>query len=113
MLPDLTGFQCRCCGACCRIPGGIVRLTDEDIARIADFLGMSQQQFIDGETSVSPDRKCLVIKDGPDGFCSMLDEKGLCRIHPVKPHQCKTFPYEWTNPDSARDCPGIASLMNM
>ena len=24
-----------------------------------------------------------------------------CRINSVKPEKCRTFPFEWTNPDSA------------
>ena len=28
-----------------------------------------------------------------------------CRINSVKPEKCRTFPFEWTNPDSAEVCP--------
>ena len=28
-------FRCRCCGACCRIKDGIVRVGEVEIARIA------------------------------------------------------------------------------
>ena len=31
-----------------------------------------------------------------------------CRINPVKPEKCRTFSFEWTNPDSASVCPGLA-----
>ena len=31
-----------------------------------------------------------------------------CRINPVKPEKCRTFPFEWINPDSAEVCPGLA-----
>lgn len=104
---DLSRFECRRCGACCRIKDGIVRLSDAEIKRIAGFLGMSEADFIENETVLSPDRRCLVLKDAPDGGCAMLDERGLCRIHEVKPDKCRTFPYEWTNADSAGYCPGL------
>ena len=109
---DLAGFTCVCCGACCRIKGGIVRLSDAEIARIAAYLGVSEEEFIDRETVVSPDRKCLILKDAPDGSgaCGMLDNQGLCRIHAVKPDQCATFPYDWANDDSALSCEGLKIL---
>ena len=31
-----------------------------------------------------------------------------CRINPVKPDKCRTFTFEWTNPDSAEVCPALA-----
>ncbi|MBR3956699.1 MAG: hypothetical protein IKJ89_02475 [Kiritimatiellae bacterium] len=31
-----------------------------------------------------------------------------CRINPVKPDKCRTFPFEWTNPDSTSVCPVLA-----
>ena len=33
-----------------------------------------------------------------------------CRINPVKPDKCRTFPFEWTNPDSVEVCPGLATV---
>ena len=109
---ELAGFACVCCGACCRIKGGIVRLSDEEIARIAAYLGMPEEEFIATETEVSPDRKCLILKDAPDGSgaCGMLDDQGLCRIHAAKPDQCATFPYDWANDDSSFTCQGLQNL---
>ena len=108
----LEGFACQCCGACCRIPGGIVRLSDAEIARIAAYLDMSEDDFIAQETEVSPDRKCLILKDSPDGTgaCGMLDAEGRCRIHLVKPDQCASFPYDWANDNSTTYCPALRAL---
>ena len=104
----LDDFKCRMCGACCRIKDGIVRVSDAEIARIAAFLGMGEAEFIERETEVAPDRKSLVLKSRPDGSCAYLTEENLCRINPVKPDKCRTFPFEWTNPDSAEVCPGLS-----
>lgn len=100
-------FVCRRCGACCRIPDGIVRVSDDEIARIAAFLGQSEEAFIATETELAPDRKGLILKSRPDGACAYLSDDNRCRIHPVKPDKCRTFPYEWTNPDSINICPGL------
>ena len=105
---DLDGFKCQMCGACCRIADGIVRVSDAEVARIAAFLGMGEAEFIERETLVAPDRKSLVLKSRPDGSCAYLTEDNRCRINPVKPDKCRTFPFEWTNPDSAEVCPELA-----
>lgn len=100
-------FECRQCGNCCRIENGIVRLNPHEISRIAEFLGKSESEFIDEDTAIAPDRRGLILKDGNSSSCSMLSPEGLCRIHPVKPDKCKSFPYEWTNPDSEQYCEGL------
>ncbi len=101
-------FTCRMCGACCRIKDGIVRVSDAEIVRIAAFLGMGEAAFIERETEVASDRKSLILKSRPDGSCAYLTEDNLCRINPVKPDKCRTFPFEWTNPDPTSVCPGLA-----
>ena len=47
-------FHCRCCGACCRIKDGIVRVSDAEISRIAAYLGMNEAEFIANETERAP-----------------------------------------------------------
>ena len=106
-LSEMRDFRCRCCGACCRIKDGIVRVSDGEIARIAAYLGMAEDDFIANETEIAPDRKGLVLKSLPDGACAYLDENNRCRINPVKPEKCRTFPFEWTNPDSNSVCPEL------
>ena len=108
--PTARSFKCRCCGACCRIKNGIVRVSSAEIARIAAYLGASEDDFIEQETEIAPDRKSLVLKSRPDGACVYLKADNLCRINPVKPGKCRTFPFEWTNPDSKNVCPAISLL---
>ena len=108
-MKDLAQFTCQRCGACCKIEG-IVRLTDGDVAKMATHLGMSEADFIARETEIAPDRKCLVLKDRPDGACAMLDKENRCRVYPVRPEKCRTFPYVWTNAESEAYCPGLAAL---
>ena len=103
-------FMCRRCGACCRIPDGICRVSDAEISRISAFLGMEETDFISMETEVAPDRKSLMLRNTPTGACVWLDEESRCRIHPVKPDKCRTFPFEWVNADSDSVCPSLAAL---
>ena len=100
-------FKCQKCGACCRIKNGIVRVSDAEISRIAAFLGMTEAEFIDRETDVAPDRRGLILKSRPDGACAWLTDDNLCRINPVKPDKCRSFPDEWTNSGSHEICPGL------
>ena len=110
MKSKLEGpFNCRRCGACCRIKDGIVRVSESEIARIAAFLGVREADFIANDTELSPDRRSLVLKSSPDGACAYLTPDNLCRINPVKPDKCRTFPFAWTNPDSATVCPEMAA----
>lgn len=108
---ELAGtFKCLGCGACCRIPNGIVRVSDAEISRIAEYLGVPEAEFIEKETDVAPDRRGLVLKSRPDDSCVWLTEDNKCRIHPVKPDKCRSFPYEWTNRDSGEVCPGLRAI---
>ena len=105
----ISNFHCQECGACCRIKDGIVRVSNAEIARIAQYLGMEEQEFIDKETVVAPDRKGLILRNRADDSCVWLDEHNHCRIHAVKPDKCRTFPFEWTNADSHEVCPALAN----
>ena len=100
-------FVCQCCGACCRIADGICRVNATEIACIATFLGMAEADFIARETELAPDRKSLMLRNTSDGACVWLDDHSRCRIHPVKPDKCRTFPMEWTNANSADVCPTL------
>ena len=85
-----------------------MRVSDVEISRIAAYLGMDEAEFIANETELAPDRKGLVLKSRADGACVYLDENNLCRLNPVKPDKCRSFPFEWTNPDSNAVCPELA-----
>ncbi len=80
-------------------------MNDAEIARIATFLGKSEVDFRANETELAPDRRSLMLKSRPDGACVYLSERNLCTIEPVKPDKCRSFPFDWTNDDSATVCP--------
>ncbi len=88
-----TGFTCKRCGNCCRIPGE-VRLLEGEPAKIAALLEMSTDAFIQEHTRLTRDRTGLSIVERKDHSCSMLEEDG-CRIQQAKPYQCRAFPLDW------------------
>lgn len=106
-MPD--DFHCHRCGACCRWPG-IVRVSAADIQAIAEFLAVDDEVFIARHTCLAPDRKGLILSGGMKSPCRFLTPANGCRINPVKPLQCRTFPFGWTvPPDYLRDCPGAVA----
>lgn len=101
-------FQCVQCGACCRWEGP-VRLTDEEIDRIAAFLNLTSARFLDEFVVLAPDRRCLSLSEQKNGACVFYDcETKKCRINPVKPKQCRDFPLRWNFPGWERLCGACA-----
>ena len=99
-------YECTCCGNCCRWEG-YVRVSDEEVDAIAEFLGMDVQDFLAEYTCLTADRRSLTLVDQADGSCVMLTEEGLCRIHPVKPRQCRLFPNGWNFPGFRERCHAV------
>lgn len=109
---DAIRFTCqKGCTKCCEVKG-YVYLTEEDVSAAAKYLGLPQadfeSQFIYRTKHMRRIRKPRGAKQ-----CPFLDASG-CSIHPVKPVQCRLFPY-W--PELVEDrkawartgkwCPGI------
>ncbi|WP_372846012.1 YkgJ family cysteine cluster protein [Pontiella sp.] len=87
-------FQCSGCGECCRWTGSVL-LTETDIPRMAAWLGMSDQDFIDAHTRLAPNRRQLALLDQADGSCAFL-AGDRCTIYEARPEQCRTFPFAWS-----------------
>lgn len=105
-------FACRRSGNCCSIPGGIVRVTDDEIDALAAHLGMAVAAF--RSRYVQPDG--VRLKDGFGNRCVFLQDgaQAGCGVYPVRPGKCREWPF-W--PEVLRDdqllalvlrtCPGI------
>ncbi len=107
----MKAFECLKCGDCCYGEGGIF-VEDEEIKRIAGFLGITQEAFLSQHCEERHGR--IYVKTGPDGFCIYHDAKNGCSIHPVKPERCALWPFypaivsDRENWEHAKDaCPGI------
>lgn len=96
VLDPAVHYVCQRCAACCRWPGD-VRLEAEELEPIARFLGLSLENFIQCYTRLRSNRQGLSLIEKENHECIML-EGGYCRIHPVKPEQCRGFPNKWNFP---------------
>lgn len=104
-------FECQPgCTECCE-QKGFVYLTEDDLVRMAAFLGMSAEAFERKYVYRTTNR--LRLRIPRDANCHFLKDGG-CSIHAAKPTQCRVFPFwpelvdsrrEWKK--TARYCPGI------
>jgi hypothetical protein len=98
------------CTKCCE-EQGFVYLTEEDIARLAGFLGMAAEEF--EKRHVYRTKNLRRLRVPRYAQCAFLKEGG-CSVHEAKPTQCRTFPY-WPEllrsrrawHETGKRCPGI------
>lgn len=81
-------------------------MTDAEIARLAQFKGLGEFDFIQLYTRLRPDRRGLALQDKSNGECIFL-EHGACAVQPVKPQQCRDFPHRWNFPGFEQVCRAI------
>ena len=106
---DGLRFACTQCGHCCTVEG-YVWVTRREAQRIADHLGLDLARFALRYLRTVDRRHALT--DRADGACVFWDEG--CTIYPVRPRQCRTFPFWKENlatagawSDTAKSCEGI------
>ncbi len=111
-------FECLQCGACCAGPDeGYIWVTKREIALIAKHLNEPAEQLW-GKYIKRMGRRATIIEKPVTRDCIFLtntDGKWTCAIYPVRPNQCRTWPF-WpdnlTTPDhwnrAAMKCPGIS-----
>lgn len=98
-------YACQRCGNCCRWPGE-VPVSDAEIGKISDYLGMSVYDFVAEHTDLRITRTGLTLKEKKNGECIFLDGNS-CEINPVKPGQCGGFPNEWNFKGWREQCEAI------
>ncbi len=81
-------FDCQRCGDCCKGYGGTY-LTEAEIDNICRYLGINRERFMRDACQASGGK--VLIAQGKNGYCKFWDQ--LCRIHPVKPHMCRRWPF--------------------
>ncbi len=86
---------------------------DMEAARIAKFLGITDEEFVARYCSKKGGKLSIICSD--DLYCIFYNKDEGCSIHPVKPERCRDWPYYESilrDPESweeAKDaCPGIS-----
>jgi uncharacterized protein len=105
-------FTCTQCGNCCTGAPGAVWITEEELQAIAEFLGKSIGEIRLMQTRRIGDR--LSLREYANGDCVYFDgETRGCTIYPVRPVQCRTWPFWNSNLESPesweetrKHCPG-------
>src|SRR3954454_20260637 len=105
---DGLKFTCQQCGNCCTGGPGYVWISDEEIQRLAEYLKLSQQETIEkycrrinGRLSLKEVRRgplydCVFLteqKVEPGNGDRVVQPKRGCSIYPVRPLQCRTWPF--------------------
>lgn len=115
-------FECQRCGGCCSGPPGYVELTSEEALHMAQFLGISLEEFQERYTRAEY-RPRWYLQEVPSKFgfdCIMLERDSEppylagCKVHKCRPQQCRTWPFWPSNLRSAsawashaQQCPGF------
>lgn len=112
-MEDGLRFTCqRGCINCCERQG-FVYLTEQDVRNAARYLGISVAAF--ERRYVYRTAHLIRLRKPRASQCHFLGPGG-CAIHPVKPTQCRLFPF-WPElvenreawKAEARYCPGIGT----
>ncbi|MGC1275472.1 MAG: YkgJ family cysteine cluster protein [Planctomycetaceae bacterium] len=106
-------FRCTQCGNCCTGEPGAVWVTDADLQRIADHTGKSLGEVKLFHTKLIGSR--VSLSEYANGDCTFFDGASRrCTIYPVRPSQCRTWPFWPGNVESSQTweqtrsaCPGV------
>lgn len=110
-------FECSACGSCCCGPDeGYVWATKKEVELMADFLKISTDRLRKDYTRRIGLRTSLIEK--PENkdciFIKLVKGRKQCVIYPVRPSQCRNWPFWPANLKSLNDwnaatakCPGI------
>ena len=79
--------NCLQCANCCKTTGPL--FTDKDIDRIAKYLKLKPQKFMDQYLRIDEEND-YVLQKVP---CSFLDAENYCMIYDVRPKACREFPH--------------------
>ena len=111
----LAPSACEACGGhCCTGETGYIWTKYTEIEKMAEFVNLGVEDFATVYLRKVKHRYSLIEKKvAADNFaCIFFDEsKKRCSIYPVRPLQCRTFPFweQFKNDEDEvrKECPGI------
>jgi Fe-S-cluster containining protein len=108
---DGLHFTCTRCGNCCTGQPGLVWVSDAEVNAIAAFRG----DKLDEATALytRPFQAGRSLREKANGDCIFFEQDQGCTIYPVRPRQCRTWPFWESNTATPEDwgetckvCPG-------
>lgn len=94
MISSKVKLGCNICDKCC-INRGDIKITPINAIEISKFMNISIKDFLEKYTEQVEGEPLerVIIATGKDHRCILNNkENNKCKIHPVKPMQCVTFP---------------------
>src|SRR5579871_153117 len=108
---DGLRFECTRCGKCCSGFPGFVWVNDDEMKAIAEFLDEPLEEVLGLYTRIFDGDRTL--RDRLNNDCIFFDAEKGCTIYPVRPRQCRTWPFWESNVRTPNDwketcqtCPG-------
>ncbi len=102
-----------CEGNCCVGESGYIWCNPKEIEVMADFFDLNPKDFIEKNMQkVGYKLSLKEIKIAQSYNCIFFNlDKKACKIYPVRPYQCRTFPF-WEHfknniKEVEKECPGI------
>ena len=95
---DGLQFRCTRCGHCCTGAPGFVWVSDEEIQQIAEHRGEPVEEveaLYAYRTRAG--RGGRTLREKANGDCVFFDRAAGCTIYPVRPRQCRTWPFWESN----------------
>jgi Fe-S-cluster containining protein len=92
---DGLPFTCTQCGKCCTGTPGFVWVNDEEIRALAEFRGETVEEVTGLYTFMA--RRGRSLRDLADGDCVFYSKTEGCTVYPVRPRQCRTWPFWQSN----------------
>ena len=95
---DGLSFRCTQCGNCCGGAPGYVWVSDQEIADLAQSVGLDEDSFRRRYTQRVGKRGITLRDQGRKGryFCIFYDQQRGCTVYEQRPKQCRTWPF-WHN----------------
>jgi Fe-S-cluster containining protein len=108
---DGLRFRCTRCGNCCTGAPGFVWVNEEELTALAEFRGEPRAQVEGLYTRMS--FRGPTLREKANGDCVFWDRAHGCTVYPVRPRQCRTWPFWESNVATPADweatrktCPG-------